>query len=215
MRCAYLLKACCRRPSGLHSREVSSKGDVEEGSGFEDLSWGKNQVKSDVLVWFSTMFSLFFSNRWSHHHWTVQNISLPDLYWSLRCLLMFCRSGPSFQNTKQVIPLWRWSVKIVKQSHSQHFFQRIVAWEVTCNPKDYVSLGSNLELLSTNIYIYIPTSHIWAPNCYYTARIQNNWRWANNWKIAKFECLVPSLWSQMVGIPAQIYRGLIDQHNSS
>lgn len=37
MRCAYLLKACCRRPSGLHSREVSSKGDVEEGSGFEDV----------------------------------------------------------------------------------------------------------------------------------------------------------------------------------
>ena len=37
MRCAYLLKACCRRPSGVHSREVSSKGDVEEGSGFEDF----------------------------------------------------------------------------------------------------------------------------------------------------------------------------------
>lgn len=50
MRCAYLLKACCRRPSGVHSREVSSKGDVEEGSGFEDFLRKKNRVKSDVLV---------------------------------------------------------------------------------------------------------------------------------------------------------------------
>lgn len=74
---------------------------------------------------------------------------------SVVCSCSAGHSGPSFQNTKQGIPLWRWPVNIVKQSDSQHFFQRIVAWEVTCSPKDYVSLGSILELSGITKYKYI------------------------------------------------------------
>ena len=154
MRCAYLLKACCRRPSGLHSREVSSKGDVEEGSGFADVLGEKTRERVMYLFDSALCFHYVFSNRWSHHH-LVQNIS-PYLTFVEVSVVCSCSAGQVHPfKTQSKLSLYGDDPSRLPNNPIPSIFSRIVASEVTCNPKDYVSLGSNLELLSTTMYIYI------------------------------------------------------------